>query len=193
MENQEILTKLENLEILLSTFIQSANDPQKRQKEAEFLNDVRKQTEVLNEEVKGLISEEKRLVEGFNPAVEVRHYSVNVKEPLYWIAGAILAIIIAFGVSFYLYHEKEQYKKESEHKDWNYMKYKYLMLFSDPRTTKELKKFDADYHQNWIDYDKKIIKRERELEEAARAAKQAELKAKEAEVLKQKADSLLQQ
>lgn len=193
MENQEILTKLENLEILLSTAIQSANDPQKRQKEAEFLSDVRKQTESLNNEIKGLISEEKRLIVGFNPAVEVRHYSVNVKEPLYWIAGAILAIMLSFGVSFYLYQRMEKYKKESEHKDWNYMKYKYLMLFSDPRTTKQLKAIDADYNQNWQEYDKAIRKRERELEEAARATREAELKAKEAAALKQRADSLRNQ
>jgi hypothetical protein len=73
------------------------------------------------------------------------------------------------------------------------MKYKYLMLFSDPRTTKELKVIDADYNQNWQEYDRKIIKRERELEEAARATRAAELKAKEAAALKQRADSLRNQ
>lgn len=193
MENQEILTKLENLEILLSTFIQSANDPQKRQKEAEFLTDVRKQTESLNNEIKGLISEEKRLIEGFNPAVEVRNLTVDVKKPLFWIAGAILAIMLSFGTGFYLYQRMTKYKKESEHKDWNYMKYKYFQLLADPQTRKSIKAFDEDYKENWIEYDKAIRKRERELQEAAMAAREAELKAKEATALKQRADSLRNQ
>jgi hypothetical protein len=197
MENQEILDKLENIEILLSTFIQSANDPQKRQKEAEFLNEVRKQTESLNNEIKGLVLEEKHLIKSFNPTVEVKHLHIDVKEPFTWIAGAVVFMLICFTAAFFTsrhyYNESEYYHQKANDYFDNNMKYKYIKMFWGDETEKALKAFDKEYDANWQKFGKKVEKRERELDEMQRATDEAKIKANEAMRLKQKADSLRNQ
>lgn len=70
------------------------------------------------------------------------------------------------------------------------MKYKYLELFSDNNTVRNLKAFDKEYEKGWRDFDKQTNKREKEVNEAERARKEAELKASESKKLKQHADSL---
>lgn len=190
MENSEIKDKLENLEILLSSFIQTANDPKKRAEDSELFKKAIEGINSTQKEIEGLISKEKHLIENFKPVVEVKNYSINVKEPLYWIGGAIVVMLICFVISFSLYQSKEKFENESAVKDWNYMKYKYLVLFGDYQTRSSLKEFDKDYEKNWKKYDQQIIQREKELQEAAMAAKEAEIKAAEAKKLKQRADSL---
>ena len=67
MENLESLTqKLEDIELLFASNIEAmnkivkeSNDPEKRQKEAQILNEASKRHESLLNEISGLISKEK--------------------------------------------------------------------------------------------------------------------------------------
>lgn len=197
MDEKKINQLLENIEIFMEStaknnerILEELNGIKNEPKTAQILAESEKTVKRLSDEISGLILAEKRLVEGFKPVVEVRQYSVNVKEPLWWIIGAVFVMVACIFVSYSLYDSKEQYKQESELKDWNHMKYKYLELFGDPQTRRSLKEFNADYGKNWKTYDQQIIKRERELDEAAKAAKEAQLKATEAKKLQQRADSL---
>jgi hypothetical protein len=128
---------------------------------------------------------------------EVRHVYINVKNPTIWIWTAIFIMVISTCLSvLFIYRakkveeERDFYKQESEIKDWNYMKYKYLELFSDNNTVRNLKAFDKDYKKGWREFDKQTRKREKELDEAERARKEAELKAGESKRLQKQADSL---
>lgn len=190
MENTEIKDKLENIEILLSTFIQTVNDPKKKAEESEVLTKAIESINSTQKEISGLISKEKALIENFKPAVEVKNYSVNVKEPLWWIAGALAAILISGCVCYGFYETKEKYKLESETKDWNYMKYKYFEMFGTPETQRSLKAFNKEYQANWRAIDQQINKREQELKEATEAAENARKNEEAARKLRQKADSL---
>jgi hypothetical protein len=100
-------------------------------------------------------------------------------------------MVVSSYVSYHFYTQKEKYSEESALKDWNYMKYKYLELFSDNNTIRNLKAFDKEYEKGWREFDKQIRKREKELDEAERARREAELKAGESKRLKQHADSIL--
>ena len=190
MENTEIKDKLENIEILLSTFIQTVNDPKKKAEESEVLTKAIESINSTQKEISGLISKEKALIENFKPVVEVKNYSVNVKEPLWWIAGALAAILISGCVCYGFYETKEKYKLESETKDWNYMKYKYFEMFGTPETQRSLKAFNKEYQANWRAIDQQINKREQELKEATEAAENARKNEEAARKLRQKADSL---
>lgn len=194
MENTEIKNKLENIEILLSTFIQTVNDPKKKAEESEALTKAIESINSTQKEISGLISQEKALIENFKPAVEVKNYSINVKEPLFWVAGSIGFMLICFTAAFFTsrhyYNESEYYQtKANEYFDNNF-KYKYMKLFWGEETEKVFKAFDKEYDANWAKYNKQIEKRERELDEMHRASDESKLKAKEAMRLRQKADSL---
>lgn len=204
MENIE--QKLNEIHFLLASnieqmnkFVKEANDPEKRQKEAQILIETAKSINSTTEAMKGLISSEKALIENFKP--EVKHtqttLSLTVNNPLGWVIGAIAAILISFAASYWMYSKwqdektlTEQYKQESGLKDWNYMKYKYLEMFGEPQLSSYLKAFDKEYEKNWKEMDKKIRKRERLDEEAAQAKRDAEFKAAEAKKAQAVADSL---
>ena len=197
MDNSEILQKLENIEILLASNIESMNDPQKRAKEAEILIQASKELNTASNEIKGLVVQERKLLEGFKPTIEHKHYSIDMKNPIIWVVVCILFCISSIVVSI-VYERKYQKEKtlvvkyfnESDQKDWNYMKYKWQELFGDPATIHNLKAFDVKYQKDWKELDKQTIKREKELDEAERTRKEAELKAGELKRLQQHADSL---
>jgi hypothetical protein len=200
MDNSEVLQKLENIEILLTANIESMNDPQKTAKEAQILIQASKELNSTSKEIKGLLAQEKELLEGFKPTVEHQHYTIDMKNPLYWVIGCILFFVISFVTTIYFkgkYEDEkdltEKYKKESENKDDNYMKYKYLELFGDDRIFHNLKAFDKDYDKNWKVYDNKTNLREQALNEAEKARKEAELKTEEAKRLLQHQDSLIKE
>lgn len=202
----ELKEKLENIEVLLQAniakmnkIVAEANDPEKRQKEAEILINAANSINTTTETIKGLILSEKALIDNFKPTVEVKHTHLNltVNNPLAWVLGAIAAILISFAVSYWMYYKWQEEKSLKEHylqlsniKDDNYMKYKYLLLFGERPIVQYLKEFDKDYQKNWKIYNKQVIKRENELDEAERARKEAELRAAEARKLQQYADSL---
>lgn len=190
MENTEIKDKLENIEILLSTFIQTVNDPKKKAEESEGLTKAIESINSTQKEISGLISQEKALIENFKPAVEVKNYSVNVKEPLWWIFGAMAAILISGCMCYGFYQSKEKYKYQSDLKDWNHMKYKYFVLFGTPEIQRSLKAFDKEYKANWEKYDQQINKREQEVKEQNEADENARKNEEAARKLRQKADSL---
>ncbi len=197
MDNSEVLQKLENIEILLAANIETMNDPQKRAKEAEILIQASKELNSTSNEIKGLIAQEKRLIEGFKPTIEHKHYSIDMKNPIIWVVVCLLFCISSVIVSIF-YERKYQkehalgvkYFNESNTKDWNYMKYKWQELFGDPATIRNLKAFDVKYQKDWKMCDKQTSKREQELDEAERTRREAELKAGELKKLQQHADSL---
>lgn len=128
---------------------------------------------------------------------EVRHVYIDVKNPTIWIWTAISIMVISTCLSvLFIYkaktieEERDYYKHESDIKDWNYMKYKYLELFGDNNTVRNLKAFDREYEKGWREFDKQTNKREKEVNEAERARKEAELKASESKRLQKQADSL---
>ena len=103
MENSEELKRLENIEFLLASAIENmnkivadANDPQKRQKEAEILTKASERLNLLSSEISGLVSKEQALIEGFKPTVEVNHYNVDFKKPGVWIVAAIFVMVVSF-------------------------------------------------------------------------------------------------
>lgn len=187
MENTEIKEKLESIEILLSAFINTANDPEKKKAEGEALAKAVESMTSAKNEISGLISQEKALIQNFKPTYEVKNVSVNVKEPLWWIFGAMVAVLISGCVCYGLYNTKEKYKLESETKDWNYMKYKYLQLLWSPEMTKALNDFDKDYSANWAKYDKEIRQREADIEVANKTAANAKLQREAAAKAEQEA------
>ena len=197
MDNSEILQKLENIEILLTANIETMNDPQKRAKEAEILIQASNELNTTSKEIKGFLAQEKRLIEGFKPTVEHKHYSIDMKNPLIWVVSCVvfcIACVIAVIVITEKYKKEKalviKYFHESDTKDWNYMKYKWQEMFGDPATIRTLKAFDVKYQKDWKLYDSQTRKREKELDEAERARKEAELKDSESKRLKQHADSL---
>jgi len=197
MDNSEVLQKLENIEILLAANIESMNDPQKRAKEAQILIEASKELNSISNEIKGLVGQERKLIEGFKPTVEHKHYAINVKNPLYWVLGSLLCCGIVIFLMFYFkgkYEDEkvltEQYKSDSDLKDPNYMKYKYLEIFGNDYIIHFQKELDKDYAKNMKEYDSKVINFEQALDKAERARKEAELKAGESKRLQQHADSL---
>ena len=70
------------------------------------------------------------------------------------------------------------------------MKYKYLLMFGEPRISSYLKNFDQAYIKNYQQYDQKVIIREQQLEQAARAEREAELKRSEAKKAQRALDSI---
>lgn len=175
---EEIQQKIASLEAQISTFCQQASKYATSNEVATMLFRI--------EEVKSIRQK------------EVRHVYVNVKNPTVWIWTAISIMVIStcFSVLFYfraksIEEERDLYKQESEIKDWNYMKYKYLVLFGEEKLASTLKGFDKEYEKGWKNYDKQTRKREKELYEAERARREAELKAGESKRLQKQADSLL--
>jgi len=202
--NKEVLEKLENIEFLLASSIENTNkvvreasDPGKRQKEAEILNQAYINISSISSQIAGLITKEKALIEGFSPKVEVNHYNVDYKKPAAWIWTAIIIMFISIVVSYYFIDknektskERDYYKKESDSKDWNYMKYKYLELYGDERMVSELQSFDTKYNKDYQTYDRKVMQREKQLREAAEKTELARQRSAEAKKLQQQADSL---
>ncbi len=201
---EEIKQKLEGIEFLLAANIENMNkaikaEGQKTQKEAENLNESAKRLNNTLDEFKGKIGLFDDTLRNFKPVVEHRTVNVDVKQPLFWILSAVFAILISFSTCYVFYSklskeraEKDYYRHQSDVKDWNYMKYKYLLYFGDARTSGYLKKFDQEYSKNYQEYDQKVIEREKQLKSAAVAQREAELKMKEAREAQQKADSLNQ-
>ncbi len=199
MDNSEIVQKLENIEILLTANIESMNDPERRAKEVQILIKASKELNTTSNEIKELVVQERKLLQGFNPTVEHKHYSIDMKNPIIWVV-VCLFFCIASVVAIIVVSEKYQKEKalvvkyfhESDTKDWNYMKYKWQELFGDNATIRTLKAFDVKYQKDWKIYDKQTVKREQELDEAERTRKEAELKAGESKKLQRHADSLNQ-
>ena len=137
------------------------------------------------------------LVTATLPLPQHKHYTVDMKNPLYWVLGSLLCCGIAIFLMFY-YEGKyeaekvltEQYKSESDLKDSNYMKYKYLEFFGNDYTVHFLKELDKDYAKNMKKLDSKVNNFEQALDKAERARKEAELKAGESKRLQQHVDSL---
>ena len=132
-----------------SKVVKEANDPGNRQKEAELLNQACINISSIANQMAGLIAKEKALIEGFSPKVEVKHYNVDYKKPAAWIWTAITIMMISIIMSYYFIDksnttakERDYYKGESDKKDWNYMKYKYLKLYGDERMVSELESFE---------------------------------------------------
>lgn len=200
---EELNEKMEQLQAMLEANISKMNkivseEHQKTFKEVEILNESAKRLNTSINDFESKITLLDEVIADFSPSVEVKHYSIDVKNPLYWILGAIAAILISFLVCLNYYNQKEaekalkeEYKQSADMKDWNYMKYKYLLLFGSESIQKTLKDFDKVYDKNYVEFDKKIIKREYELKAAARARDEANIRAKEAKALKQRADSLM--
>lgn len=200
----ELEQKIEDIHFLLGSNIEQmnkivaeANDPQKKAKEAQILIEASKSINYTLGEFSGLISKEKQLLDGFKPEVIVKHETINMKNPINWVVSCVVCCVISLGTAFFVYRlyeseklQKEQYKKESQQKDDNYMKYKWLGLFGSRETINALKAFDADYAKNWKTYDNEVRNRERELDEARAARNEAETMAANAKRLKQHADSL---
>lgn len=189
MENQEIKNKLENIEILLQTIIQTSNDPKVKSQEKQALTDAIISVNATKEEMKGLISEEKKLLNNFKPTVEVKQMTVDVDltQPWYWVSAAILLLAISIGLNFHFYNKKEFYRIENAKKMPNYMKYKYIKYYIDEGF---IEKLDKDFKANFKEMNDKILQREEELFNAANAEAEAEQKAAEAERLRHVADSL---
>ena len=123
---------------------------------------------------------------------EVKHVYVDVKNPLAWIIGAVLVIVLSSYISYYYYQKAEDYKYQSNKKDWNYMKYRYLEVYGSPGTQKEMKDFDVKYHYktNYLYYDSLTIAREKKNNLEKQREAQANAAAAEAKRLQQQADSL---
>lgn len=202
---EELNEKLTEIQFLLASNIEAmkkivaeANDPKKRAEEAQILIEASKSINSTTESIKGSINVLNRQIEGFKPTVEVKHYDVNVKKPLVWILSAVGAILISFSTCYWFYSKwqnekalKMKYKAESDLKDWNYMKYKYLEIVNpDVELRDRLKAFDKIYNDDFHYCDSLVFKRERELAEAREAAREAELRQAESKRLQQRADSL---
>lgn len=203
MDEKRLSQLMEDIEIFVQgtaknneKILQALNDP----KQAQILIEAAKSINSATDSIKGLVASEKALIDNFKPTVEVKHTQLNltVNNPLGWVLGAIAAILISFAASYWMYSKwqdekalKERYKKDSSLKDWNYMKYKYLLLFGEPEIVDYLTDFNKEYNKNYEVYDEKVFKREKQLDEAARTKREAELKAAEAKRLQQHADSLI--
>jgi len=197
MDKSEELKRLENIEFLLASAIENmnkivadANDPQKRQKEAEILTKASERLNLLSSEISGLVSKEQALIEGFKPTVEVKHYNVDFKKPGVWIVAAIFVMVISSYVSYHFYERKEFYKARSDEKYDNFMKYRYLKIYGSEQTQAEITRLDKIYDDQWQKIDSMTRTKERKLKEAASAAALAKVKEEEAKRLKQQADSL---
>lgn len=199
---EELKAKLEGIEFLIAANIEQMNKAnqevsQKGQKEAEFLILSTKQLNSTIEEFKSKFGAFDDVLRNFNPTIEQRQVMVDVKKPLFWILGAVFSILISFSTCYVFYSqlkqerlEKAHWMKQSEIKDWNYMKYKYLLMFGEPRISNFLKNFDQAYIKNYQQYDQKVIIREQQLEQAARAEREAELKRSEAKKAQRALDSI---
>lgn len=199
---EELKAKLEGIEFLIAANIEQMNKAnqevsQKGQKEAEFLILSTKQLNSTLEEFKSKFGAFDDVLRNFNPTIEQRQVMVDVKKPLFWILGAVFSILISFSTCYVFYSqlkqerlEKAHWMKQSEIKDWNYMKYKYLLMFGEPRISSYLKNFDQAYIKNYQQYDQKVIIREQQLEQAARAEREAELKRSEAKKAQRALDSI---
>ena len=199
---EELKAKLEGIEFLIAANIEQMNKAnqevsQKGQKEAEFLILSTKQLNSTIEEFKSKFGAFDDVLRNFNPTIEQRQVMVDVKKPLFWILGAVFSILISFSTCYVFYSqlkqerlEKAHWMKQSEIKDWNYMKYKYLLMFGEPRISSYLKNFDQAYIKNYQQYDQKVIIREQQLEQAARAEREAELKRSEAKKAQRALDSI---
>jgi hypothetical protein len=197
MDKSEELKRLENIEFLLASAIENmnkivadANDPQKRQKEAEILTRASERLNLLSSEISGLVSKEQALIEGFKPTVEVKHYNVDFKKPGAWIVAAIFVMVVSSYISYHFYERKEFYKARSDEKYDNFMKYRYLKIYGSEQTQAEITKLDKIYDDQWQKIDSMTRTKERKLREAASAAALAKVKEEEAKRLKQQADSL---
>lgn len=187
MENQEIKNKLENIEILLQTIIQTSNDPKVKAQEKQALNDAINSVNATKEEIKGIISEEKKLLNNFKPTVEVKQMTVDLTQPWYWVSAAILLLAISIGLNFHFYNKKEFYRIENAKKMPNYMKYKYIKYYIDEEF---IEKLDKDFKENFKEMNNKVLLREEELFNAANAEAEAKQKAAEVERLRHVSDSL---
>lgn len=196
MDEMKALTeKLENIEIILSAALNSANDPKKRQEEVEILQSAAESIKATSKDISGLISAEKGLIEGFKPVVEQRNYSIDVKQPLWWIVGAMGVILLAFVVCFALYEKMDSYKQLSIERYDNDMKYRYMRSFGSKSTRKEMLEFSVHYDQgdNWQGYAEKVNRREQEVRQAFEASKNAQLQEETAQKAKQEARRLREQ
>jgi len=179
METTDLEEKLKKTDTLLSTLIQTLNNPKNAKEEVEALakavegvNTAQKEISELISAQKELISAEKNLIENFKPTYEVieKHYTMNVKEPLYWIGGCILIcgfVIMFFGKSY----------SESKEKDNYYMQYRWLMYYGNEDMQSTLKEMDASYltKDNKKLYDKEVWKREKEIKDSNEATANAKL------------------
>ncbi len=208
MENSEILQKLENIEILLTANIESMNDPQKRAKEAEILIQASNELNTTSKEIKGFLAQQKRLIEGFKPTVEHKHYTVDMKNPIIWLLACVVISLVSILTAYYFINENKQLKAKNTELSITDMKYRYLKLanfnmktfgpkFKD---TEEMILVLDEYYsdkKNKKSVDSLVFAREKELKEAAEAAALAKSKqatadelVKMAKQLTHKSDSL---
>ena len=207
MENLESLTqKLEDIELLFASNIEAmnkivkeSNDPEKRQKEAQILNEASKRHESLLNEISGLISKEKQLIENFKPTVEVNKnsYTIDAKSPLGWVIACLLIGVmgIATGLTFwYFYNEEkgfnERLSKAIDKEEPGYMKYQYIKYTYGTESRNALQSLDKEYVTNWKNIDKKVRDMDKKVEAAERADREYKATQEEAEKEKHEADSL---
>ena len=128
MDNSEILQKLENIEILLASNIESMNDPRKRAKEAEILIQASKELNSTSSEITGLVAQERQLIECFKPTVEHRHYTINMKNPITWVLSCVIISVVAIIIAVWFHLENKQLKAKNAELSITDMKYRYLKL-----------------------------------------------------------------
>ena len=161
MENKEILERLESIEILLSANINVAND--KASKEAQILIEASKSINYTSNEISGLISKEKQLIEGFNPTVEVRKTYVDFGKKAYlWVTGVAIIAVISIVINILLYQEVSKCEE-------NDIKFRLLEQFSkmgdkEPKAYKHFYEIANDitqaYTQNPKDFRAAVEKNE---------------------------------
>jgi len=186
MENTEIKEKLEGIEVLLSAFIRSANDPQKKKLEGEVLTKAIDSINSAQKEISGLILEEKTLIQNFKPAVEVKHYNLDIKKPLYWYTGVAIFTCLNILVMALFFNTLQDYKKQAKDYYPNYMKYRYMEFYFTPESIETMNKLDKDYEAEGAKMDEQIIQRQHDVD-VANATKT------NAKILKDKADKAEQE
>jgi hypothetical protein len=207
MDNAEELKRLENIEFLLASAIENmnriveeANDPQKRQKEAEILTQASERLNLLSREISGLVSKEKSLIENFKPEVIVKHNTLDFKQPFWWgVATVLVTIILVLFLGFFIKENKNLKAKNAELTATD-MKYRYLKVAT--FINFNLKKFknapelieSMDSYYSRVkgkkDVDSTVFAREKaiyEANEAAELAKQKEAEGKENDIKSKKA------
>jgi len=201
MDEKRISAMVENIEIYLETSVKGnetilkeikdlKNDP----KGAQILNQASERINSLSDELSLLVSKQKQQIENFNPVVEVKNYTVDVRNPLMWFLCCAFIVIIGTIISYYFVNKANQGRDEwkgiaADRRDVSY-KYRYLRLFGSPGTVQEISKLDIDYEVRYRYYDSLAITRERLLKQREDLEQLAKIKAAEAKALERKADSL---
>jgi len=139
---------------------------------------------------------------------QVKHVYINVKEPLWWIMGAVSVILISIIICVHFYDKNQGLKEELESLKPNDIKYRFFKLSNLPlqellkkdfKTSAEcVAQIDNQYKKDANKIINFVLNREEELRKAVEAEelsrlKEAEAKeaAEEAKKLKKKADSLV--